>query len=370
MMIRVLQILPTLERNGLETFVMNVYRAIDKTELQFDFLTFQKGGDYCDEIKSLGGSIYYIPSRRSGFLVFNKNLFDFFRTYGTLYHAVHYHESSLTSLEPLFYARMTGIPVRIIHSHNSQISGSKLHYFTHYFGKLFIKNLATHYFGCSDKAIDWMYRWTGIKSKAVIINNGIDTNNFKFDVDIRTRMREQLNVEGQCVIGHVGRFSTVKNQSFLLDIFKAYLSINPNSHLIFIGVGKTLEMAQKKACELNLDSKVSFLGLRSDVNNYLQAFDIFVMPSFYEGLPVVLVEAQTSGLPVVCSDTISKMSKLTPNYVDCSLSKTSKEWAEAIYGILSRYTRKDNSELIKEEGFDIGTIIAFLFDIYTKVYRC
>jgi len=366
-MIRVLQVLPGLNRGGLETFVMNVYRAIDRSQIQFDFLTNMEHGDYSEEIEELGGHIFYIPSRNKGFKRYCANLKSFFYKHGKQYRAVHYHESSLTSLEVLYYAKKASIPVRIMHSHNSSIMGNKLHYITHFLGKFFIKKLATHYYGCSDKAIKWMYQGTGVCKKAQLINNGIKTSDFLFDSDVRNDVRSKLNISNKIVIGHVGRFMEVKNHRFLLEIFNNLLKSNADYHLMLIGAGELENEMKIKAQTMNIGENISFLGVRKDINTLMMGMDVFVMPSLYEGLPVTLVEAQASGLPIVCSDTISMMSKITPHYFTCSLQDTIDLWCNKIETSLSfSHKRKESNDIVKKAGFDIETTVSFLSYIYSN----
>lgn len=364
-MIKVLQILPGLNRGGLETFVMNIYRTIDRDNIQFDFLTNDKNGDYSQEIRDLGGHIFYIPPRRNGIGAFLKNLKEFFLNHSGEYNAVHYHESSLTSIEVLYFAKKSRVPVRIIHSHSSSIMGSKLHLLTHLFGKLAIANLATHYLGCSDKALDWMFRYTGIRKKATIIQNGINVNSFKYNPNLRRGVREKLNISQDCiVIGHIGRFSEVKNHSFLIDIFSNYLIMHSEAKLLLIGVGELQDSVKEKVKKLGITKSVFFLGMREDTAALYQAMDIFVMPSLYEGLPVTLVEAQASGLPILCSDTISKMSNITGNYSSMSILNSAKSWSDRIDVILNKYIRNDESSSIIKAGFDINTATNSLIRIY------
>lgn len=364
-MIKVLQVLPGLNRGGLETFVMNVYRSIDRDKVQFDFLTNMRDGAYSEEIKSLGGVIHYIPPRNKGLLAFIRNLRDFFEKHQGEYSAIHYHESSLTSLEVLYYAKKVHIPVRIMHSHSSSIMGSKIHYLTHYLGKLGIGSLANRYFGCSDKALDWMYSMTGVRKKAKLILNGINSTQFSYNESKRKEIRDKMAIgANEIVIGHVGRLSAVKNHSFLLNIFSSFLKLTPHAKLWIIGTGELEQSLRQQVEALDLTEKVSFLGVRSDIYDLYQAMDIFVMPSLYEGLPVVLVEAQASGLPILCSDTISKMSKLTPCYFTLPLRLSQDQWAIKISDILTDFQRTNQQSKIVDAGYDIYKVSEYLQQIY------
>lgn len=369
-MIRVLQHFGSLNRGGLETFVMNVYRTIDRTKVQFDFLVNSKG-DYAKEIESLGGRIYLTPARNSGIRQYKKGLRKFFYTHRGEYAAIHFHASSLTSLTPLKYAKESGIPVRIIHSHSSSVSHSLSTYYyhllMHYKNKSRVRFLATHFFGCSKKSLDWMYKGTGCRNKAVMINNAIDTNVFKYDENKRKVARQSLSIDSNTIlIGHVGRFIALKNHSYLIDIFNEFHKVTPNSKLLLVGDGELLTEIREKSNELGLEEDVIYAGIREDIPFLLQAMDIFVMPSLFEGLPVTLVEAQACGLPILASDTISKDTNLTPLYHTFSLDNKAKEWALEISNILSTPNRKDTSKLIKEAGFNIETTTNYLLNIYKR----
>ena len=365
-MTRVLQVLPGLNRGGLETFVMNVYRAIDKSDIQFDFLTNMEDGDYADEITEMGGKIHYIPPRNKGYQAYCTNLKSFFERNKGKYNAIHYHESSLTSLEVLYYAKKAGIPIRIMHSHSSSIMGSKFHYITHYLGKVFIGSLANRYFGCSDKALDWMYGNSGVRSKAVIVNNGIETPRFKYNEQVRKKVRQELNIGfNDIVIGHVGRFSAVKNHTFLIDIFKELKNKSESAKLILVGVGELENEIRTKVETMNLSDSVIFTGLRADTYNIYQAMDIFVMPSLYEGLPVVLVEAQASGLPILCSDRISKMSIMSESFDMLPLDGQPEKWVTQVIQILKKPSDRSTGQInIIKSGYDINNVTTFLSSTY------
>lgn len=366
-MIKVLQILPGLNRGGLETFVMNIFRVIDRNKIHFDFLVNMESGDYSDEIKSLGGNIYYIPPRNKGFKAFNHNIGQFFKEHDGEYNAVHYHESSLSSLEVLYYAMRAKVPIRIMHSHSSSILGNRLHYLTHWAGKAVIGRLATHYFGCSDKALDWLYRYSGVRRKAILVQNGIDTHKFAYKPSVRNIVRNELGLDDSLTLCHIGRFSKVKNHIFLLEILRVMKELKENVKLILVGTGSLYKNIIDKADNLGLTKNIIFLGVRQDTERILQAADAFVMPSLYEGLPVVLVEAQSSGLPIFCSDTISMMSKLTDRYFPLSLHKPASSWANTILTEATRTERLDGSQAVKAAGFDVHDIAEFLTKAYSAL---
>lgn len=367
---RVLQVFGKLGRGGLEAFVMNLYRAIDKQKVQFDFLLTTKGGDYEEEAKSLGARIFHTPPRSNGLKAYKSYLDDFFAKYAARYSAIHLHASSLSSIEPLKYAKKYGIPIRIIHSHSSSVKqnlkGRIFHYILHNYNKLKIRNLATHYMGCSDKALDWLFKVTGVRSKAVMINNGIDSSQFRFNESVREEIREAFGFKDEFVIGHVGSFIHVKNHRFLVSLFEKILQVIPEAKLLLVGAGELESSIRQQIHDLDIDSKVVFAGLRSDVDKVLQAIDLIIMPSLFEGLPVSLVEAQAAGLPIIAADTISKDVALTPEIHFISLNGPIQNWIECVIDIQKNYMRQDTTEEIRRKGFDINKIAKQLSSIYNS----
>lgn len=367
-MIRVLQIFSGLGRGGLETFVMNVYRTIDRTKVQFDFLLSTPNGDYEEEARNLGANIYYVPSRSKGVKKYNEELDKFFKENGKRYSAVHLHVPTLSSVEPLFYAKKYGIGTRIIHSHSSSVKKNLrfrfLHLLVHHINKFRIKSLATNYLGCSDKALDWMYKYSGVRDKAVLIQNGIEPSKFIFNPAVRTKIREEFQLNDEFVIGHVGSFIPVKNHKFLINLFFEYQKKHGNTKLLLVGDGSLRSDIETQIKELGIEGNVILAGIRSDVNEILQAMDVFVMPSFFEGLPVVLVEAQASGLPIICSDKISKMSKMSENFLMLSISESPQVWASAINKTPRNINRNKAYENIIKHGYDINSIATELCKTY------
>ena len=366
---RVLQIMGGLNRGGLESFAMNLYRAIDKEQIQFDFLLTQlPGGDYAEEAKSLGARIYTLPARNQGLKAYKNALDDFFRNHHD-YIAIHEHISSLTSIAPAYYAKKYGIPVRIFHSHSSSVQKNLkfywLHVALHYLNKPKVHSWGTVYLGCSDKALDWMYNLTGVRKKAVMVNNGIDCSQYEFNTKIRKEVRNEFEIKDEdFVIGHVGRFIPLKNQAFLIDVIAEVIQFLPSVKLIMVGEGDTLNHVKEYAVQKNVTDNVIFTGVRSDVNRLMQAMDVLAMPSWFEGLPVSLVEAQATGLPIVASDTISHDSDLTGTILFKSLKDSALDWGKAIVEWAKTTGRPENIDKIKRCGFDTKSIAKQLTEIY------
>lgn len=364
-MIRILHCVNGMNRGGLETFIMNVYRNIDRSKVQFDFLVHtDKKCDFDDEITSLGGKIFRIPSRRSGFLK-NRNALNIFFEGHKGYKILHQHSSSLSYDEPLKSARRNKIPIRIIHSHSTREGGSFLHNYTHKWNQLFIESNATHYFACSDLAGEWMYGRNNLKTGPFkIINNGIKTTNFTFNEEKRHNVRVKLGLNEKFVIGHVGRLTYPKNHEFLIEIFNAIYKRIPNAVLLLVGDGELREQIERKIKNLNLENRVILTGKRDDISDLLQAMDIFIFPSHFEGLPVTLVEAQAAGLPCVVSDNITRQVEITDNITYVKLTSPISTWIDRILELKVNHIRKDESEHIISAGFDIEKSAKYLQDFY------
>ena len=278
--------------------------------------------------------------------------------------AVHLHCSSLTSPEALFAARDCGIPVRVLHVHSSRPE-SRLHGVLHRLFRPAALGCATQLLACSEAAADWLCGGTPFRRRVLVVRNGIDTERFRFDERVRREVRRELGVfPGTTLFGHVGRFCAVKNHPFLLRVFAAWEAEHPDSQLLLIGRGEGLDAARGLARDLGIGAKVRFLGLRRDIDRLLQAIDLFVFPSFFEGLPVAVVEAQDSGTKVVCSDRVSAEAKLCDNLWFLPLESGPAEWARRIARLTGapreqmwlqvraqRYDIRDTAELLCKEVY-------------------
>lgn len=338
-MIRVLQCVNDMHRAGLETMLMNYYRNIDRTQIQFDFLTHRPyKSDYDDEIVSLGGKVYYAPRLYPyNYPEYFRWMEQFFKEHPE-YRIVHSHIDAMSYL-PLKAAKKAGIPVRIAHSHNTSIDKDFKYILKQYF-RLKINNVATDFCACGEQAGKFLFGNTA----CTIIPNAIDISKFLFDPEIRKKKREELGIEEEFVIGHVGRLSYQKNHSFLIQIFKEFLCKNSDSCLLLIGVGEKEKQIKRQVSDLGLEKKVKFLGNRSDVNELYQAMDIFVMPSLFEGVPVVGIEAQFADLPCIFSDKVPTEVKFHYKTEFVKLDSPLSTWVKAI----EKYKKNSRSEMSDE----------------------
>lgn len=354
----VLHCLASMNRGGAETLIMNIFRHIDRSNYKFSFLLNSNENSYADEIKKYGGHIYIIPSRSSGFRQYCHALDTFFEEHKDDFDAIHMHTSSLSSLEPLYFAKKHGIRKRIIHSHNTYQDGF-IHKVLHWFNKPFIKSLGTDFLSCSKVASDWLYKYTGVYNKSKVIRNGIDLTQFSYNEQYRAEIREQYGIASDdIVIGHVGRFDTVKNHRFLIEIFEMFSHIKPNAKLLCVGIGEKLEEIKKLVKERRINN-VLFAGLQTEVYKFLSAFDYFVYPSLYEGLPVSLVEAQASGVITICSDMVSSEVVLSNYISQIGINRNASEWAQYI-SELKIIDRRIFVNQLEESGYDIIQSINYL----------
>ena len=361
-LIRILQVVTHMERGGLESMLMNYYRHIDREKVQFDFLVHrQERAAFDDEIESLGGKIYRLPRLVPWSKAYLSELKCFFDEHPE-YEVVHVHQDCLSSVI-LKAAAQHHIPVRIAHSHSAN-QDKNLKYPIKLWYKRSIPKYATNLFACGKDAGDWMFSGAPYQ----IINNAIDAAAYAYDPEKRAEMRCQLGLTDELVVGHVGRFNQQKNHPFLLEVFAALLKKEPHAVLLLVGGGEDMPKIQAKAQMLGIAERVRFLGVRSDVADLMQAMDVFVFPSLYEGLGIVLVEAQASGLPCVVSDAIPQQAYLTDLVIAEKLSSSVEKWAAKILE-KRRILRTDHHTEITAHGFDITTEAVKLQNFYINAYE-
>lgn len=360
MVIKVLQIIRAMNVGGAETFIMNVFRNIDKSKIMFDFLVFGDG-IYDEEIKKLGGKIYKLSYITNiGQIKYKKELKNFFKKHPQ-YKIIHTHIDQVSGIIAET-AKESNIPCVISHSHSTKNTNTLL-------GKLYKKYLQSKInkntdikLACGYDAAKWLYKKEA--DRAIIINNGIDINNFCFDLNFRKQFREKFEIDGDTiVIGHVGRFVKAKNHEKLIDVFYEYQK-KKKSILLLVGDGILRQKIQKKVVDLGLEKKVRFLGRRNDTNKIYSVFDFIVFPSLFEGLSLVLIEAQCNGLKMLISDTIDSKTNITGNVYFESLEKSAKIWADRIEKI--GIDRKEGIDKIIEAGYDIKNTVNLLEKIYLE----
>lgn len=350
--IRIAQIIGKWVGGGVEAVVMNYYRNIDRNKIQFDFICDEDSTNIpYDEIKKLGGKVIIIPPYQK-VIEYHKALKKVLKEGN--YKIVHSHINTL-SVFPLFAAKCVGVPVRIAHSHSTSNKKEWKKTLMKNALKPFSKVFATDYFACTEHAGRWLFGDKEYdKGNVYLLNNAIDLDKFKYDEKVRKRKRKELGIKDDTfVIGHIGRFVAQKNHTFLIDIFNELHKKNKKTILLLIGQGPLMDEIKEKVEDLNLTKNVIFLGQRDDVNELYQAMDLFFFPSLYEGLGMVLIEAQASGLPCVCSTEVPKIAKVTNNLVFIPLFSSREEWTLKIVKLLKKYERKDCKKYIQKHSYDI-----------------
>lgn len=346
-MIRVLQVVNTMNHAGLETMLMNYYRHIDKTKIQFDFLTHRPDkGDYDNEIGDLGGKVYYAPRLYpQNYLAYFKWMKNFFVEHPE-YRIIHSHIDAMSYL-PLLAAKKANLPVRISHSHSTSIDRD-FKYILKQFYRSRINHVATEQLACGQEAGKFLYNGRSFQ----VIPNAVDASKFYFNSIVRASKREELGITDEFVVGHVGRFYYPKNHVFLVKIFKEILKLEPNALLLLVGTGENQKEIIQYSLELNLVENVQFLGNRSDVAELYQTMDVFVLPSLFEGVPLVGVEAQFSDLPCFFSNKVPEEVKFNEKSKFISLDESAEEWAKDIVSSKKFIRKRDGSEIVNSR-YDI-----------------
>ncbi len=361
-MIRVLQVVNSADRGGAETMVMNLYRCINRDQVQFDFTnhTLNKAA-YDDEIESLGGRILYLPKLKG------YNYFKYVNAWRKLfenhpeYNIIHIHNYNIAGIVARI-AKKQGVKIIIVHSHSTRLNLSifKRVVFK-FFHRALLKNTSER-FACGQKAGEFLFG----KRSFTILPNAIDTKKFLYNESNRKRLRNGLGIEDHIKIyGHVGSFRIPKNHSFLIDIYSRIHRYDKNSRLLLIGSGELLEDMKKKVNKLGLSDAVLFLGQQSNVNEWLSAFDVFLMPSLWEGLPVSVVEAQCAGLPCVISDIIDRGVDVTGAVKYISLNLPEDYWAREIISV-KQFDRVILGKMVEDSGYNICSTVVWLHNFYVN----
>lgn len=367
--IKILMVMGSTGMAGTQMFVLNLVENMDLTRFQVDFAV-DRGDDGTGigrRLKELGCNIYFLPY----FKVYN--YFGFVRAWKKFlgehhYDIVHGHSTNSAAIY-LKIAKKMGC-LTIAHSHNSGYRGG---YLPRLFKKVFAKGagkVADYWFACSDIAAERLYgKVYKTYSNYYNIPNAINIEAFCYDEKKAKRVRTELGVaDGELLCGHVGTFSSQKNHNFLMDIFCEVLKINPKARLVCCGAGPLMSKAKEKACKLGILDYIIFTGVVSNANEYMMAMDVMVFPSFNEGFPITIIEAEATGLPVVMSDTITEEIDLTDLVHRHSLNDLPKYWARTICE-LKEGNRVHYNQFINETKYNIDRSAKFIESLYEKMIQ-
>jgi glycosyltransferase involved in cell wall biosynthesis len=374
--IKVLHVTYSLKVSGIETLATNLHKYVNKSKIQFDFAVYCNPNveeHYDTRVLEQGGIIHKLSEKNNNksvrnILVERTNFLKLLKK--EKYDIVHIHGSSGMHLIEALFAKFNRIPHIIIHSHSSKlIKSTKFYYIKkllHYSCKWMWPYIATEYISCSNEAGKWLFP-SKINGKINEMKNGIDANIYIFNREKREQIRKDMGFSGKFVVGHIGRFSKIKNHTFLIDVFIEIYRTNPSAILVLIGQGELEDEIKQKVSSLGLDKVVYFLGVRKDIPDLLQVMDLIIFPSLFEGLPIVGIESQAAGLPVIAADTITNEVKISNNVKFMSLQEPPSEWAVEAIAHHKKIERRDMSPVIKEKGFDIQKTASNLEDFYENL---
>lgn len=374
--IRVLQSVSYMGHGGIEHFVLNVYRHIDRSRVQFDFMYRISGPAlFDDEIRGMGARIYHCASPDAHPVRSKRFYRTFFRQHPE-YRVVHEHRSSLYGFMGCVRAAAeAGVPTRVVHAHNSSSNRTGLvatfEKLTTNFNERDLASMATDFFACSKPAAEWMFpSSTGVSNRVRIVPNAIDAEGFHFDEGARRAVRDSLGIPPDAfVIGNVGRFAWAKNQAFLVDTLASFDG-DSRPYLLLVGEGELKESVQQKATEMGVSDRVIFAGARNDTDRIYSAMDVLCMPSLHEGLPVTTVEAQASGLPLLLSDAVPRDCDLGGRVTFKPLGDGAPSWGRELSQMrVSTGVRASGVEVVTRAGFDVSTVARELQDFYLSRYE-
>lgn len=371
--IKVLHTVP-LGSGGVTSFVLNLAESIDKSQVSIDFLTFFDRKEFAeDRALKTGGVKYIVPKDRYKNPILRAT-YKFFKSIKVIRKSqadiLHLNTSNPYDVMIGIAAKIGGVKKVFFHSHHS---GEQKLCFPEKILRCIFKHtinlVSDGNFACSDEAAKFLYTSKVFKKRNyTVINNGIPTEKYLFSKEIRDQYRKKLNLQSQLIIGHIGRFIEAKNHNFLLRVFQAFHTKNPNSVLLLIGEGPLERQTKNLVAELQLGNCVVFYGTTHEIPELLQVMDCFVMPSLHEGLPVSGVEAQAAGLPVLVSDTVTQELNVSGLVHYLSLDKSAEDWANEIEKYVvngaSHSDREKGNLQVRASGFDVVCIAQYLLNLY------
>ena len=371
---RILQITGGMNRAGAETMIMNIYRKLDYEKIQFDFVVYgEEKQDYEDEIISLGGKVFHLPLK-SGIDMFKSIcLIRRILEENKEYIAIHIHTLH-NSVYSLLAARNNNEITRIVHSHSTKNDCERTAFKKIYetITRYLIKKLAHVWYACGEEAGIYLFG-RAFREKGTIVNNAIDLEIFSKDYSKAvSQLRQDYKTDGKMIIGHVGRLEQVKNHKFMIEIAEELVNRNFAFKMFFVGKGQIEDELKKYVKEKNLNDYITFCGVRSDIPVLLQFFDVFLMPSYYEGNPVTLIEAQASGLPCLISDEITEKIDVGLNLIDrASLNDSALIWADKLEKKRAKRLEEKSviNDVLSEKGYNVKNVTNDLINLYSEKRR-
>lgn len=369
--IRILHIIGILVGGGVETVVMNYYKNIDHSKVQFDFVVHDNDKvDITDIVEKMGGKVYKVPAYYKNIFGFMHSIYNIVRE--NKYKIVHCHMTTLGvfSLLPSWIA---GAEIRILHGHSTTVKSETKRNLMKLILRPFSIFVANRQFACSKVAARWLF---GPNKNVEIINNAIDIEKFQFNEEYRTKLREELWLENKFIIGHIGRFMYQKNHEYLIQVFQKLVHKIPSAHLVLVGDGPLRESILQKIENLGLSTRITYLGLRKDVHKLYSLFDVFYFPSWYEGLGVVAIESQAAKLPILMSNfvpdeaiidsSLAKKIGITDEDIDIWINETKRIYSNINHPCNGVNPRIGINNCINTEGYNIQLEAKRLEELYCE----
>ena len=364
---RILHMTPPIVNNGVYKYIFSHLKYIDKSKYEFAFLTQAKADlEATEEYKEYGFQIHnFTTTQRENPEKFRQEIVDIL---SSGYDVLHLHTSFWRGFLIEEIAMELGVPKVIVHSHSSNVDidnpKKRMQIYENHlkFKALFTKEYATDFWACSNMAADWLFNDEIPREEIIIMKNAIELKKFAYDEEKRNDYRKRLGLEGKFVIGNTCRFEYQKNHEFLIKVFEKVHRVNPQAVLLLVGGGQKLSYIKNLVKRYNIEDCVMFLGWRDDIAEILQAMDVYCLPSLFEGLPIVLVEAQAAGLACMVSSNVTREVKVTENvkFIDFDEALWVKHILELSYG----YERCDTSNVLRAAGYDIEKQIKLIEDAY------
>lgn len=365
--IRILQVLGSLNAGGMQSMLINYYKKLDRSSFQYDFLVFSDKSFYDDEILMLGGRIYRITPRRRNPIKNYIELDMFFKKH-TEYKIVQIHQG-INYFAPLTFAKRNHVPIRIVHSHGMDpnlVKRQGIFYSIYTVPK--IEKLGTNFVACSESAARQIFSNKIINNKKYkLMRNAIDIEKFQKNETDRKKLRKEFEVDNNFVIGHIGNFNFVKNHDFIIEIFSKVHEVDDSALLVLVGSGEKEEEIRKKVNNLGLNLAVRFLGTRNDIPEVINIFDCLVLPSYYEGLPVVCIEAQAAGIPCYLSSNITQESKVSNLVKFLSINDNAEIWANVILDNRGKYNNTNNCDSMTKNGYNLNLEVSKIEEYYLSL---
>ena len=363
---RILQATVANDRGGLTGYILSNYRNIDRTRYQFDFLTYDDVLDFREEVEAMGARVYQLP-RASHFFAYLAGLRALQRE--NHYNAIHLHLSYANPLV-LLAAKLAGFPRILVHSHSTWLDDPRpfarmTKSLLHRLGRRMLPHIADDMLACSGWAAAWMYPSAVVHDgRAVTMHNAIHLAHFAYREDVRNALRREFDIsKNQFCIGHVGRFTYQKNHAFLVRVFEAVHLRQPDAVLLLVGDGPERPAVEAQVHEAGLDGSVRFLGQYDDVAGLYSAMDAMVLPSRFEGLCIVAIEAQMAGLPCICSDALPPEASILKTYCSLPLAVSIDTWADAVCAARGVERYSHTTEL-RRAGYDDAEEIHRMEELY------